>query len=79
MAKSTVFDDFARRWLLSGNLQAEYADCIVEMILKGPIQRVPPRLRKIARALRLLRSGELIRPRGRVRSRNKVKASRKTR
>lgn len=50
----TAFDDFARRWLLLR--KEELAEYMVGVILRGPMRRVPPKLRKVASALRTLRA-----------------------
>jgi len=55
-AAKSKFDDFARRWLLQR--KDELAGYMVNAILKGPLKRVPPRLRKLAMALRTIRADE---------------------
>lgn len=72
------FDEFARRWLFTGTRKDELAGYMVDVVLRGSLRRVPPKLRKTALALRILRSGERVKrirtrrkkARGRIRSGN---------
>lgn len=56
---TTLFDDFARRWLLSKS--DEFVELMIEVMLQGPIGRVPPRFRPLAKALRVIRNGGKVR------------------
>jgi hypothetical protein len=61
--ETELFNDFARRWLV---LQSEaFADCMVELMLRGPIGRVPVKFRPLAKALRVIRDGGVVKARRR--------------
>ncbi len=67
MADRSLFEDFARKWLLAN--QEQYADCVIDLMLKGPMARVPVQFRVVAKALRTIRDGGRVKLRTRTRGR----------